>query len=98
MYLHTPLICLIHEISICSLHVALLLYKREGNIEDFLNMPINIHLRQMTDNNKLIELILKAPISTAEDNISKYFYYFSEKIKVDISCQSSAHKIYFYFL
>ena len=38
-------------------------------------------------------MILKASITTAADDIHKYF--FSEKIRLDISCESSArHKIH----
>ena len=37
------------------------------------------------------ELTLKAPITTAADDIHKYFFFvFSEKIRLDISCESSA--------
>ena len=38
-------------------------------------------------------LTLKAPITTAADDIYKYFFFFfSEKIRLDISCQSSARQ------
>ena len=35
-------------------------------------------------------LTLKAPITTAADDIHKYFHCFSEKIRLDISSESSA--------
>ena len=35
-------------------------------------------------------LILKAPITTAADDNIFYFFYFSEKTSLDISCESSA--------
>ena len=39
-------------------------------------------------------LNLKAPITTAADNIDKYFFFFffSEKIRLDISFESSARQ------
>ena len=37
-------------------------------------------------------LTLKTPITKATDNILKYFVLFSEKIKPDISCESSASR------
>ena len=40
-----------------------------------------------------ITLTLKVPITTAADNIYKYFFiFFSEKIRFDISCESSARQ------
>ena len=36
--------------------------------------------------------MLKAQIMTAADNIHKYFHCFSEKIRLDISCESSARQ------
>ena len=35
-------------------------------------------------------LTLKAPITTAADDIHKYFQYFSDKIRLDVSNESSA--------
>ena len=35
-------------------------------------------------------LTLKAPITTAADDILKYFFNFSKKTSLDISCESSA--------
>ena len=38
-------------------------------------------------------LALKAPITTAADDIHKYFFhYFSEKIRLDVSSESSARQ------
>ena len=37
-------------------------------------------------------LPLKAPITTAADNIHKYFLLFSEKIRLDVSSESSARQ------
>ena len=39
-------------------------------------------------------LNLKTPITTAADDIHKYFFnfYFTEKIRLDISCESSARQ------
>ena len=38
-------------------------------------------------------LIIKAPITTAADDIHKYFFIaFSEKISLDVSCESSARQ------
>ena len=38
-------------------------------------------------------ITLKAPITTAADDIHKYFFHcFSEKIRLDISCESSARQ------
>ena len=36
--------------------------------------------------------MLKAPIMTAADNIHQYFHCFSEKIRLDISCESPARQ------
>ena len=35
-------------------------------------------------------LTLKAPITTAADDIHIFFHCFSEKIRLDVSCESSA--------
>ena len=41
----------------------------------------------------VLKLILIAPISTAADNIHKYFFiFFSEKIRLDVSSESSARQ------
>ena len=38
-------------------------------------------------------LTLKAPVTTAADNIHKYFFYcFPKKIRLDVSCESSARQ------
>ena len=37
-------------------------------------------------------LTLKAPITAATDNVYKLFHCFSEKIRLDISCESSARQ------
>ena len=38
-------------------------------------------------------LTLKAPITTAADDIHKYFFIvFSEKVRFDVSCESSARQ------
>ena len=37
-------------------------------------------------------LTLKAPITTAADDIHKYFYCFSEKIRLYVSSESSARQ------
>ena len=40
-----------------------------------------------------VDLTLKVPIMTAADNIQKYFFYcFSEKIRLDVSSESSARQ------
>ena len=39
-----------------------------------------------------LDLTIKAPITTAADNIHKYFSFFSKKIRLDISCESSARQ------
>ena len=41
---------------------------------------------------KRSSLTLKAPITTAADDIHKYFYCFSEKISLDVSSESSARQ------
>ena len=40
----------------------------------------------------LVCLTLKAPITTAADDIHKYFYWFSEKLRLDVSSESSARQ------
>ena len=43
--------------------------------------------------NSLYHLTLKAPITTAADDIHKYFFHcFSEKIRFDVSSESSARQ------
>ena len=39
-----------------------------------------------------LDLTLKAPITTAADDIHKYFSFFSKKIRLGISCKSSARQ------
>ena len=40
---------------------------------------------------RIVRLTLKAPVMTAADDIHKYFFYcFSEKIRLDVSSESSA--------
>ena len=41
---------------------------------------------------KFMHLSLKAPVTTAADDIHKYFHCFSEKIKLDVSSESSARQ------
>ena len=52
--------------------------------------------KQFSDNFSYLELpilILKVPISTAADDIFKYFpFYFPEKNRPDISCELSARQ------
>ena len=49
-------------------------------------------LQESTINHTLVNLTLKAPITTAADDIHKYFFIFlSEKIRLDVSSESSAH-------
>ena len=45
------------------------------------------------DSIPVLKLNPKVPIKTAADDIYKYFFgYFSEKIRLDISCESSARQ------
>ena len=52
------------------------------------------HLRPISEPSGLSDILtLKAPITTAADDIHKYFFYcFSEKIGLDVSCESSARQ------
>ena len=51
--------------------------------------PPNIGTNQRADHGSI--LTLKAPIRTAADDIHKYFFHcFSEKIRLDVSSESSA--------
>ena len=43
---------------------------------------------------RALDLTLKAPIRTAADNIHKYFFYcFLEKIRLDVSSESSENSL-----
>ena len=44
----------------------------------------------MSEHNTI--LTLKAPVATAADNIHKFFHCFSEKIRPDVSSESSARQ------
>ena len=52
------------------------------------------HLNMFSDNATHLHLLtLKAPITTAADDIRKYFFYcFSEKLRRDVSSESSARQ------
>ena len=42
---------------------------------------------------RIIVMTLKAPVTTTTDDIHKYFFiFFSEKIRLDISCESFARQ------
>ena len=69
-------------------------------------MLVKIHAESLCNQgsldkpNRLVKIIfiistkyIKAPITTAADDIYKYFFIvFSEKIRLDISCESSARQ------
>ena len=55
------------------------------------NIQIGIHLK-ILDRYRILSLTLKAPITTAADNIHKYFFIVSRENKNDISCESSARQ------
>ena len=63
-----------------------------------MNLGSRIRLKKGTDSNHQYKvmtciLTLKAPITTAADDIHKYFFLcFSEKIRLDISSESSARQ------
>ena len=64
------------------------IFTKGANICDFLFASLNDKLLQ-----RGLFLTLKVPIMTAADDIHKYlFSCFSEKIRLDVSCESSARQ------
>ena len=85
------MICDLHPFQQYVSHISL----REGD-SDRLNATLFMNEKiPPPTGNKLAgqALTLKAPITTAADDIHKYFFYCSSrKIRLDICCESSARQ------
>ena len=66
-----------------------MLFKFENSYHGYFRCPVFIFMVMVNAD----VLILKAPITTAaDDSLDFYFHCFSEKIRLDILCESSARQ------